>query len=224
MKTLKIKRTLILPVLIFLFCAIFAAFCLVLCTDRFSRPVIVHFTSGEYSRADGLLVIADRALLRMDSERFKTRDDAFKSDPLSPGWGLWSLSAIMTLEFLEKEQQKKISDQDIPYTGTWRIDAEGNPGYIFLTFQNDRYEGTIRFPQYAHGVTEPMRNIAVTGRKITFTRSASTSNELKRMGISTPFKQEYTGWFNTAGNYVKGQYVIPGSIRNWSGYRVETGK
>ena len=225
MKMQKLKKRILLILLIPVAGIVLAGICLVMCMFLFSRPFLVSFTSGDFSRGTSVIVAVDRALLHIDTKTFKTRELALKSDMSSCGWSIRSLSEIRLLEFMEPEEEEdEPADLEHPYAGTWKIDAEGNPGYIFLAYRNNRYEGSIRFPQYAYGVIEPMRNLVITGQKITFIRSAYTSAELKRLGISVPFKQQYSGWFNKAGTYVKGEYIIPGSIRNWSGYHVKEKK
>jgi hypothetical protein len=81
--------------------------------------------------------------------------------------------------------------------------------------------GTIRFPDWGRGATEYLRNVRIVGGKIYFTRSATTAKEIRRLGTTSYFTQEYSGEYFRSGNFIRGYYTVQGARKSWEAFKTK---
>ena len=189
-----------------------------------SYNALIKMHDGKFYNGKNIIINGNILIGRISDNNFTTRRNALSARTIDKALS-WQYLRMEEISFIEIETKEKEEDRkDLTasrFLGAYRINAEGNMGYLYLREKNGRLYGTIRFPNYANGVYEGIKNLKISKNRISFTRSATTSKELKRIGVSSFFKQDYSGWFNKKGNYIQGQYVIPGSIRNWKAYKIK---
>jgi len=141
-----------------------------------------------------------------------TVEETDKSNLPAPEESSYSLSilSLNELRLIEIEQPEVEADiigegpVDIKYLGSYKIQLQGYIGKLRLYKNKDKISGTVRFPDWANGKTEYLKNIRISGDRISFTRSANTDAEVRRLGASSYFTQRFTGRYTHGGRYIKG--------------------
>ena len=182
------------------------------------RKALVRETGGAFFVARPFVVVGDRLLCLRSDESFPARKAALESPDEGFRPALVSLEAVAFIEIIpEAPSAPETAAGPIPVThlGTYRINASGNPGYLFLGVNNGVPYGSVRFPEWGKGAVEPLKGLYIRGNVIGFTRSITTPAERERTGSPTYFIQVYTGEYRDGGRTIQGRYTVGGSPRMW---------
>jgi len=193
------------------------------------REGIIRTDDSRYFRANNILLIGNFVIILRAGESFDSRDKSLGSDspPLNPGF--YRIGNLSAIEFNFAAEEKKnglnqgssdkwsMSLKD--YIGEYKINAAGNNGYLFLGVKGGVVYGSVRFPNWGRGVIEPLKNVRIANGAIWFTRSAVSSAEMKALGITAPFVQEYQGSYVHSGNKIKGTYSVQNVKKDWEAIR-----
>lgn len=189
----------------------------------FSRgEVLVRNTGEKYYRARLLVAAGDFALCLKGPRLHGTRQDALR-DTDGRDISMLSLKQSELLEVVREESAKeeRPSPAAAPYAGTYRINAAGHAGLMHLREHEGKPAGTVRFPKWGKGVSEPLYGVDVRGRNISFTRTVSSEREMARVGAQHKFVQRYFGMFSSDGRTVKGHFLRSGTRYSWEGVKVK---
>lgn len=181
---------------------------------------IIKERSGGYYRARSLFIAGTLFICTRDSMTFTSRSLAAASPADKRGLSIMSLNSVEFIEIIpgtEDEGPRLGSWHPAlkDYIGDYTVNAAGNHGYLSLRASGSAIYGTIRFPDWGRGATEYLKNVRIVKGKLYFTRSVTTAQELKRLGASAYFLQQYSGDYYKSGNLIRGFYVVHGERKAW---------
>jgi hypothetical protein len=192
-----------------------------------SRQGTIKTNEGTYRHFNSISAIPGFILIKGSSKYLENRDAALNDDSVPSLFYIKSDSVeiidysipanIQIQSFSGKTDAWNIKFKD--YIGEYQINAAGNNGFLFLYARGNNVYGTIRFPSWGKGIQEPLKNLRIANGSISFTRSAKSKEELSRLGITTPFSQDYTGSYLHSGKTIKGSYSVQGVKKNWEAER-----
>lgn len=222
------KKKIIVTSLIILLSIIAALSAVVFIPLWSARQGTVKTSDGMYHRFNALSSIPGLLILKGSPKGYDNRENALnESDTVSSLFFISSdtvdiidytiPAAAAAQSFSGKSDGWNIKFKD--YIGEYQINAAGNNGFLFLYARGNSVYGTVRFPSWGKGLQEPLKNLRIGNGTISFTRSAVTTQELTRLGITTPFTQEYSGSYLHSGKTIKGTYSVLGVKKNWDAER-----
>jgi|GEM_PF-336494 len=185
---------------------------------------VLYVKSKGYVKFSGLLSFGSLYITNTTKKYHKWKKTALLDRDDNFNFTILSLNNIVDIHLIPKKEKidvKATGGVSGVYLGTYRINAEGHNGFMYIRQKNGYLYGTIRFPKYANGAYEKMKYLQIKGNYISFTRSAQTSAEVRYVGVSKKFIQQYRGAYKRGGWYITGTYKIPGSIRNWKAYKIK---
>jgi hypothetical protein len=193
---------------------------IILITALSKYDVLVKETSGSFYRARGLFVAGNLGICVRTTASFATKKQALDSGEPATNLSFISMNQVEAIEVLIGRDEK---GQVLPgwqptlkdYIGNYTINAAGNHGYMALRASGGYIYGTIRFPEWGKGATEYLKNVKIVSGKIYFTRSATTQQEIRRLGASSYFVQYYSGEYFRSGNYIRGYYMVKEEKKSW---------
>jgi len=194
------------------------------------REGVVRTEDSGYFRANNIILIGNFAFMLRSSEISDRREKALDSESPLLHPVFYRLKNIAVIEFSAVPEAKKnepsnqgssdkwsISLKD--YLGEYKINAAGNNGFLYLGVKGGVVYGSVRFPNWGRGMIEPLKNVKISNGVIKFTRSAVTPSEMKTLGITAPFVQDYQGTYIHSGNSIKGTYSVQGTRKEWEALR-----
>lgn len=182
------------------------------------RKALVRETGGAFFVARPFVVVGDRLLCLRSGESFSARNAALDSPDGGFGPALVPLGDVALIEIIpETPSAPETAVGPVPLThlGAYRINASGNPGYLFVGVRNGVLYGTVRFPEWGKGAVEPLKGLYIRGNVIGFMRSITTPAERERTGAPAYFTQVYIGEYRDGGRTIQGRYMVGGSPRMW---------
>ncbi|MCX8124564.1 MAG: hypothetical protein N3F66_10435 [Spirochaetes bacterium] len=105
------------------------------------------------------------------------------------------------------------------YLGVYRINASGHEGFLVLQVKDGVLYGSVRFPNWANGVWEPLKGVTIKNNTLQFTRSVTTEQERIKTGAREYFTQYYVGTYKENGNKLIGFYKSRGAKYLFEAYR-----
>ncbi|MCP4138089.1 MAG: hypothetical protein GY754_44410 [bacterium] len=226
LKNISGKRTgiiLALVILLFLLMPLILGMCS-------SYKALIKNTDKKYYKAKAVYIIGDTLLCLKDSEIYTSRKRALKGEDKSFSPAIVSMKDVVFIELIHDPEEKPEPEEKPRaagsvsgrYLGKYRINAENNHGFLYLKrSKSGRAYGSIVFPKWARGVFEKLKNVKVENGRIRFTRSATSRQEMERLGINKPFTQKYSGVYKQGGYRIDGTYSIPTGNRNWAAVKVK---
>ncbi len=182
--------------------------------------VVIKDENSRYYTGRALLIMGNHLVVTRDTKDHANRYLAVNR----PGEERKTVSIDMrTIRLIEiiPDVEETTGDYPSGYLGTYAVNASGHRGYLLIQYKNDRLYGTIRFPKWAKGAYEPCKGIRITGNRIYFTRSVTSVRELRRVGATTYFTQQYSGTYYNNGKYIKGFYLRDGGKFMWEATKIQ---
>lgn len=198
-----------LPIII---AAVILLFMLIpVCLTLVSRNnYIITYTDDRMVRAKKLFVIGERVIFMKGSVENTDKSKLPAGEESTYSFSILSLKELKLIEIEQEEADTEIADDgpvDIKHLGSYKIQLQGYTGKMMLYKNKEKISGTVRFPDWANGKTEYLKYIRISGDRISFTRSATTDSEVKRLGASSFFTQKFNGKYTDGGRYIKGFLV-----------------
>lgn len=191
----------------------------------FSRHnVLIRDDAGSYFRARTFFIAGGLILCSRDRSGHAARAEALRSDRSDAGLTLISLKHVQLIELTDahaddgtglSEWKPGLRD----YIGDFQLNAAGNRGYLSIRASGGTVYGTVRFPDWGRGATEYLKSMAIVNGRISFIRSATTRQELSRLGASSSFIQVYSGEYLRSGSLIRGFYTVQGQRKAWEAVR-----
>jgi hypothetical protein len=169
-----------------------------------SYTAIIQDGESNYYLAKNLIIIGDYGFCMKQDTVSKQRPDPLKQKDDAYSISFVHINTLSKIEIM----QSAIPETEVAgnYLGSYRITAGGHKGYLYLREDKGKLYGVIRFPQWGHGANEYLYSIKIINGQIQFIRSATTANEIKRLGAVGPFVQRYFGSYGSYGNTIQGYY------------------
>lgn len=171
---------------------------------------IITYRDDRAVRGKKILICGDTVICMegtaVETDKSKLPD----KEQSSYSFSILSLKDVRLIEIEAEDADSEVTEDgpvDIKHLGGYRIQLQGYVGKLKLYKGKERISGTVRFPDWANGKTEYLKNIRINGDRISFTRSATTDSEVRRLGASSYFTQKFSGRYSGGGRYVKG-YLI----------------
>ncbi len=208
------RRRIALPVVIIAL-AVLAALPFILSIAS-SQRALVRETDGAFYLVRSYTIAGKHLLCLRTAESFTSKKAALESPDAGLRPALISLETVAFIEILH-DAPPEAEAGPVPgsHLGTYRINASGNPGYLFLGAKDGYVYGSVRFPQWGRGAMEGLKGVRIQGNRISFIRSVNTQAERERTGAPTYFTQVYTGEYRNGGRAIQGRYMVGGSPRMW---------
>lgn len=165
-------------------------------------------TEGNYSMIKNFHLCGDTLICRKSSFSSQQRDMALADETGSFSLSIISTKKIKSIELIQAQDEEtgEIAEANV-LLGKFKINVQGHEGTLVLYEEEGKIHGTVRFPGWANGATEYLKNVKITGEKISFTRSATTVKEMRRLGANNLFTQRFSGTYNKSGKRIWGQFV-----------------
>lgn len=202
-KKKSICRTVLLLLAIVIFLLIAIPFFNVISS---SYSVIIKDRELNYYRAGNVFICGSIIICKRGAESAREKTMLPPGDRAAYSYIILSMNDIISIEI---EQNIDTETAEIPsvnpqYLGRYRILLQGHEGVMVLGVSKERVYGTVRFPKWGRGAVEYLKGVKISGGGLRFTRSAATSDEIKRLGANYLFTQKFSGSYSSAGKVIKG--------------------
>lgn len=171
--------------------------------------VVIKDKDMNYYRAGNVFICGNTLICKGDSEVVKERSMVPEENRDRFSFKLLSMQNIVSIEVLQDEEM--VTDELTPghpvQLGRFKIHLQGHEGILLLGVSDERVYGSVRFPQWGRGATETLKGLRIIGGEVKFIRSASTPEEVKRLGANYLFKQKFSGKYSSSGKVIKGFMV-----------------
>ena len=186
--------------------------------NSMSYNAFILLNNGNYVYGKNIIIINNS--IKGDISKQKSRSLLFLKKRIDKEMN-FSYKSILLENVKRIEFNKKIKDIIVPkrMLGLYKISASGHRGFLKIWKYKGRLYGSIRFPNWAKGVTEYLKGVHIKNNKLFFVRSITTSKELRRIGATSYFSQSYYGTYSNTGNFIKGFYVKKGAKFLWEATR-----
>lgn len=163
---------------------------------------------GNYSVIKNMHLCGETLVYRKSSFSSKQRETALGDETGTFSLSIISTKKIKSIEFIQdqEDEAEDTAGQNV-LLGKFKINVQGHEGTLVLYEKDEKIYGTVRFPGWANGATEYLKNIKITGDRISFVRSATTTNEMRRLGANNLFTQRFTGTYSKSGRRIWGQFI-----------------
>jgi len=202
---------------IFIYSALFAsgivtAFIVLLIYGlSFTQNVIIQDVTKQYYHANRLVVFGGVAAGFISDSSKQNKD----LEKLPHAFKIIPTGTIATI-FLNPFESVYVPPQ---YLGVYHINASGHEGILALQVKDGVLYGSVRFPNWANGVWEPLKGITIKNNSIVFTRSVTTEQERIKTGAREYFTQYYVGTYKENGKKIIGFYKSRGAKYLFEAYR-----
>lgn len=188
-------------------------------TVSMRQNVMIKDAAGNFYQARSLIVAGRMMLCSRDPSNYPTKKAALDSAIEERKLSAVSMKNIAFIEIMSSPEEGEGLGAWQPglkdFIGDYVVNAAGNHGYLSLRASGGYVYGTIRFPDWGRGATEYLKGVRIAGGKIYFTRSVTTAQELKRVGGSAYFTQQYSGEYFRSGSLIRGFYTVQGARKPW---------
>ncbi|MGQ9843970.1 MAG: hypothetical protein ACUVRK_10445 [Spirochaetota bacterium] len=169
----------------------------------FTQNVIIQNITKQYYHASRIVLFGGVAVgfisdSSPDNKKLETMDHSFK---------IVSTGTIATI-FLNPFESVYVPPQ---YLGVYHINASGHEGILALHVKDGVLYGSVRFPNWANGVWEPLKKVTIKNNSLAFTRSVTTEQERIKTGAREYFTQYYVGTYKENGKKIIGFYKSRGA-------------
>ncbi len=174
-----------------------------------SCSVIIKDREMNYYRAENLFICGNTIILKRDSEMVKDRSLLPEDDLSRYSYKILSMPDIISIEIVSDEETTGdlVSTVTPQHIGKFKIKLQGHEGVLVIGVSKERIYGTVRFPQWGKGAVETLKGIRISSGEVRFLRSASTQQEITRLGANYLFKQKFSGTYSSNGKVIKGFMV-----------------
>lgn len=165
-------------------------------------------TQGNYSMIQNIHLCGETLICRKSSFSSQQRNAALSDETGKFSLSIISLRTIKSIEFIQPldEETGESAEKNI-LLGRFKINVQGHEGTLVLYEEEGKIHGTVRFPGWANGATEYLKNVKISDNRISFTRSATTLKEMRRLGANNLFTQNFSGNYSKSGKRIWGQFI-----------------
>jgi len=171
-----------------------------------SYSVIIKDRGLNYYRGSNLFVCGNTIIVKKDTESVKEKSALSELNPERLSYTILSMNDILSIEIVYDEDIVEADILPVPpqYLGRYKINLQGHEGILVLGVSKERVYGSVKFPGWGKGAVEYLKAVRVSSSGVRFTRSASTPEEIRRLGANYLFKQNFSGNYSSSGKIIKG--------------------
>ncbi|HNX23970.1 MAG TPA: hypothetical protein PKG60_07950 [Spirochaetota bacterium] len=187
-----------------------------------SYSVIIKDKDMNYYRGRNIFICGNTIICRKDSESVKDKSMIPDEDISRYSFKILSMKKIISIEILQDDDAAPadVSAVNPQYLGKFKIQLQGHEGILILGVSKEHVYGTVRFPQWGKGQVEYLKGTRISSGEVRFTRSASTPEEIRRLGANYLFKQKFSGTYSASGKVIKGYMINDrGEKHEWEAVR-----
>jgi hypothetical protein len=213
------KRIALGIALVLFFLVLVTAVLLLVC--RKSRSAVFLDNNNMFYTVKNLSIIGNTCIGLKSDTISQMKSKAMENLSGDHSLSIISLSDVCSIEFMAREDTKAAAGAyPTHFLGMYKVTVTGHAGFLFLREDKGNLYGAIRFPRWGRGVNEYIRSVQIKNNQLFFTRSATTIEELKRIGGNTFFVQRYMGTYYDNGKSIRGFYFNDRGEKNiWEGVR-----
>jgi len=194
---------------------VLAALVIALFAVTASTSALVQERGKGWYRARDMVIAGDTMICMRDTACHASRRLALRIPVKKYRFSMMSMRDVAFIEVIPP-RDKDTGTVPAQYLGSYRIVASAHRGYLKLWAFKGRIYGSIRFPEWANGVVEPLKGVVISPEgAIRFTRSVTTRKEQVRVGSSSYFTQRYYGRYYRNGKTIRGYYTRNGPRGMW---------
>ena len=203
---------------------ILASMTIVIVAFAVASDAVIVDRDGTMNKVRICTIVGDTVIITAKSDPSKTRD-GLEGIELSPDVAFLSSGDIARIEFIApvqpapEQKPEKAAVTLPPVTGVYDVTVTGYKGTLAIAQKDGYLYGYIQFPGWAHGVKEPLKNIRISGGRLLFTRSVDNAKELKRVGASSLFVQNFEADILDGGRHLGGKFTNHGVKDSWDAFR-----
>lgn len=177
----------------------------------FTQNVVIQDVTKQYYHASRLAVFGNVAIGFLSDSSLQNKD----LDKLPHAFKIITTGTIATMYFNPFESVY-VPPQ---YLGVYHINASGHEGILVLQVKDGVLNGSVRFPNWANGVWEPLKGVNIKNNTLWFTRSVTNEQERIKTGAREYFTQYYIGTYKDNGKKIIGFYKLRGAKYLFEAYR-----
>src|SRR4030042_1733901 len=179
----------------------FVIILILLIVSAMSYRVIFTDLLSHYSKGRIFIVAGNTIICLKDSKSHLSRNRALADKDEKFRISIMSMTDFRYIEIFPEEEEDTEENADAPivHYGTYKINASGHIGYLYLYYKDGSNYGTVRFPEWGRGAYEKLKFLKIYGDSIKFTRSATSLAEIRNLGADTYFTQNYSGKYTFGG-------------------------
>ncbi len=180
-----------------------------------SRSAIVKTQSGEFFRANRFVFAGGYVIMTRSYPSHDSKKELIARNDIDYSLSAIGLEDISFIEYIDDEGDEEAASVPPQYLGNYHINVSAHRGTLSLWEKNGRIYGAVKFPNWAHGAVEYLKNVTIKGNSLYFKRSVSTPAELRKTGAGAYFVQHYNGKYSAGGKIIKGSYSKTGHRGVW---------
>ena len=213
------------PLIIIITAAVILLFVLVpvIMTSVNSNDYIITYKDDRAVRGKKIFIIGSKVICMKGTVEEKDKSKLPEREQSSYSLSVMSLNELRLIEIIQEDDDSEITGDgpvDIKHLGRYKIQLQGYIGKLRLYKNKDKISGTVQFPDWANGKVEYLKYIRISGDRISFTRSASTDAEVRRLGAGSRFSQKFSGRYSDGGRFIKGYLINHRKERHqWDAYK-----
>lgn len=186
--------------------------------------IVIKLKDGEMYRGRAVILTDDNLYCWKSENSYKELDIAYSdTDEIEYNLSMIETEKIDSIYYIiesasneeDLDNENKEQKFDSSYLGNYKVKVSGHVGYLYIRYKNNYLYGGLKFPDWANGVYEPLKSLRIKNGYISFTRSATTVKELRRIGASSYYTQKFSGRFYKNGKIIKGFFYNSGSKQSW---------
>lgn len=177
----------------------------------FTQSAVIQDITKQYYHANKLILFGNVAIGFISDSSSQNKDLESKPHSLK----VFSTGTIAQIYFNPFE----IVYVPPQYLGIYHINASGHEGILVLQVKDGVLYGSVRFPNWANGVWEPLKGVTIKNNTLQFTRSVTNEQERIKTGAREYFTQYYVGSYTDSGKKIIGFYKSRGAKYLFEAYR-----
>lgn len=177
----------------------------------FSQNVVIQDVTKQYYHGSRIVVFGNVAIGFLSDSSSQNTD----LDKLPHSFKIITTGTIANMYFNPFESVY-VPPQ---YLGVYHINASGHEGILVLQVKDGVLYGSVRFPNWANGVWEPLKGVSIKNNTLWFTRSVTNEQERVKTGAREYFTQQYVGTYKDNGKKIIGFYTLRGAKYLFEAYR-----
>ncbi len=196
------------------------------------RFVVIKMLNGEIYRGKIIMVTDTKLFYQKGKDVFDDFEIAYSENlDYDISFSTEKIEEIDSIHYILRQQKNEEPDPEVTKApkenydtnifGTYHIFLSGHEGTLYIKYKNGRIYGGVQFPNWANGVYEPLKDVKLKNGELTFTRSATTLKDIRRIGISSYFTQTYTGRLYPKTAEIKGFFTNSGARQSWHAVKIK---
>ncbi|MBN1500821.1 MAG: hypothetical protein JW982_11725 [Spirochaetes bacterium] len=196
------------------------------------RYAVIKMLNGDIYRGKIILITDNKMYYQKGKDVYDDFEIAYsESLDFDISFSIENIDKIESIHYILREQKDEVPEPEVTKKpeekydtnifGTYHIFLSGHEGTLYIRYKNGRVYGGVKFPNWANGVYEPLKDVRIKNGELSFTRSATTLKDIRRIGISSYFTQTFTGRLYPKTGEIKGFFTNSGARQSWHAEKIK---